>query len=104
MRLGPTALLQVGGVRIIVASRKMQPMDKALFRHVGIEPAAQKILALKSSVHFRADFQDIAGGILVVEAPGSVLVDLTRYPYRRLRAGIRLRPRGPQFAPAEAVR
>ena len=56
--LGPTALIEVApGIRVIVVSRKMQALDQALFRHVGIEPAECAILALKSSVHFRADFQ-----------------------------------------------
>jgi len=36
-----------------------------------LEPAQQQILALKSSVHFRADFQPIGGEILIVAAPGA---------------------------------
>ena len=42
------------------ASAKQQAADQAMFRHLGVEPAEQDILALKSSVHFRADFQPIA--------------------------------------------
>ena len=67
------------------------------FRHLGIEPANTAILALKSSVHFRADFQPIARHILVVEAPGPNIADPVRLDYRRLRAGMRLRPLGPVF-------
>ena len=55
--LGPTALIRVSsGVRVIVVTRKMQALDQSLFTHIGVEPSAQKILALKSSVHFRARF------------------------------------------------
>ena len=53
------ALLALGGVRVAVGSRKIQAADQEIFRHLGVEPAAQKILALKSSVHFRADFEPI---------------------------------------------
>lgn len=97
MQLGPMALIAVGGVRILLSSRKQQAADQAMFRHLGIEPAAEKILALKSSVHFRADFQDIAEEILIVTAPGPNPVDHRRLAYRRLRRGIRLMPNGPAF-------
>ena len=57
MQLGPMALLEIaGGVRVAVASRKVQAADREMFRHLGVEPADCRILALKSSVHFRADF------------------------------------------------
>jgi microcystin degradation protein MlrC len=32
----------------------MQALDQALFTHIGVEPSEQKVLALKSSVHFCA--------------------------------------------------
>lgn len=98
MRLGPMALLRVAdspGVRVIVASRKLQAGDQAIFRHLGVEPAEQRILVLKSSVHFRADFQDIAAEVLVVAAPGPNPADPAELPYRRLREGVRLNPLGP---------
>jgi microcystin degradation protein MlrC len=99
MHLGPMALLTLGGLRIVVASRKLQAADQAIFRHLGVEPAAQKILALKSSVHFRADFQPIAEEILVVAAPGPNPIDHRELPYRNLRPGLRLMPLGPAFEP-----
>ncbi|MCI0753577.1 M81 family metallopeptidase [Teichococcus vastitatis] len=91
--LGPTALVAIGPVKVIVVSRKMQAHDQALFRHIGVDPAAEKILALKSSVHFRADFQPIASEVLVVAAPGPVLADPSSLPFRHLRPGLRTRPR-----------
>ena len=103
MRLGPMALLRLGGVSIVVASRKLQAADQAIFRHLGVEPQRQKILALKSTVHFRADFEPIAGPILVVAAPGPNPIDHREVTYRRLRPGLRLMPLGPAFAPADAA-
>jgi microcystin degradation protein MlrC len=78
---GATALLQVDDVRIAVGSRAIQTMDQSMFRHLGIEPAAQRIVALKSSVHFRNDFQQIAAAILSVIAPGPVTVNLATVPF-----------------------
>lgn len=91
--LGPTALIRIGsGVQVIVVSRKMQALDQSLIRHVGIEPTSCKILALKSSVHFRADFQPIAEQVIVAAAPGPAVADPALLPFRHLRPGIRLRP------------
>ena len=90
--LGPSALLAVGGVKVIVTSRKMQALDQMLIRHFGIDPARERILALKSSVHFRADFQPIAGRVLVAVAPGPVVADPSTLPFRHIRPGVRLKP------------
>lgn len=94
MHLGPMALLEVGGVRVAVASKAMQAADRSMFRHLGVEPAEQSIMALKSSVHFRNDFQAIADSILVVAAPGPVTADPSQLDFHNLRAGLRLVPRG----------
>ena len=95
--LGPMALLRIGGVSVVVSSNRMQAADKEIFRHLGCEPEEQKILGLKSSVHFRADFTDIAEQILVVEAPGASIDRPESLPYKNLRPGVRLCPNGPEF-------
>ena len=99
--LGPTALLTIGGVGIVTASHRMQAFDQDIFRHVGIEPAEQKILALKSTCHFLADFGPIAERTIIVIAPGAHIVDATRYPFQFLRPGVRLAPMGPEFEPRD---
>jgi len=91
--LGNTALINIDGVRVIVSSRKMQALDQAIIRHVGIEPATCPIIALKSSVHFRADFAPIAEQVLVAIAPGPVVADPAVLNFRHVRAGVRRRPR-----------
>ena len=90
MNIGATALLETGGVKIVVGSIPMQALDQSMFSHLGVEPAEQKIVALKSSVHFRNDFQDIAAAILLVASPGPVLADLASVPFRHLRPDIRI--------------
>lgn len=97
MNLGPSAALRIGGVRIVVGSRKAQMADQAMYRQVGIEPTEQAILVNKSSVHFRADFEPIAETILVCAAPGPMPVDPSALPWRKLRAGVRTAPLGPVF-------
>jgi len=95
MELGPMALLDTDGVRVLVCAKAVQTADQSIFRHLGVEPAAEQILALKSSVHFRADFQSLARAILIVTAPGPVSADPGALDFRRLRRGVRLRPCAP---------
>ena len=91
--LGPCALVDIDGVRVMVVSHKMQSLDQAILRHVGIEPSECPILALKSSVHFRADFGPIAEKIIVGIAPGPVVADPAILNFRYVRANVRRRPR-----------
>ncbi len=90
MVLGRCALLETGGVRVIVSSKPVQAADQSMFRHLGIEPAREPIIALKSSVHFRNDFADLADAILVVEAPGAVHADPAKLHYQNKREGVRV--------------
>jgi microcystin degradation protein MlrC len=91
--LGDTALLDIGGLRVMVASRKMQALDQAILRHIGIDPSTCRIIALNSSVHFRADFCQIADHVIVAIAPGPVIADPALLNFRHVRPEIRRRPR-----------
>lgn len=90
--LGPMALLRVGGVRVVVSSRRMQAFDPAPFLHLGIDVSAAGILVLKSTCHFRADFEPLAEEVLCVVAPGDCPADPAAYMYKQLRDTVRLRP------------
>jgi microcystin degradation protein MlrC len=92
VELGPCACLEVDGVLVAVASAKAQLLDRELLRHVGIEPEAMKLIVLKSSVHFRADFAPIASVILVAKAAGPMAADPADLPWRKLPAGIARHP------------
>lgn len=98
MELGPMALLRAGrpeGPGVIVSTRRVQAADAAIFRHLGVEPAEQRLLVLKSSVHFRADFEPMASDVLVVAAPGVNTADPGLLRFQRLPPTMRLRPGAP---------
>jgi microcystin degradation protein MlrC len=92
--LGRTALVETEeGVMVALASRASQTLDRGIFQHLGLVPERLPIIAVKSSVHFRADFAPIAETIIVAKAPGPVAIDHTELAYRKLRPGVRLMPR-----------
>ncbi len=88
MQIGKTALLQVEEILVVVCSKAVQTADREHFRHVGVEPGAMDYVALKSSVHFRNDYEDIASRILVVAAPGEVYADPSLLGYRFIRPDV----------------
>lgn len=89
--LGQMARLRRGRVDVVVVSERTQCHDLEFFRRLAIEPAKTHILAVKSTNHYRAAFEPIAGTIIEVGCPGTCVMDPATLPYRRLRAGVRLR-------------
>ena len=95
MELGPMAALKIGGIEVLVSSKKMQLADQAIFHHLKIEPSTRAILVLKSSVHFRADFSGLAGEIIIAASPGPNAADNLALPFQNVRPTVRLAPGGP---------
>ena len=82
--LGPTALLQCGNVEIIVSSVRRQTLDDCPFEIVGIDWQQMRILALKSSQHFKGWWEGRAKTIIACDSPGIHCADLSTFEYRHL--------------------
>ena len=99
--MGPSCLLSVeditGEVCIVVSSERTQCLDRSLFTHFGVEPNDFQIVCVKSTVHFRADFEPGSRAVLNVVSPGWFPCELENIPYHNLRPGIRLGPLGATF-------
>jgi microcystin degradation protein MlrC len=92
VHIGPCACLEIEGILIAVASGKMQMLDRELFRVVGIHPEHMKLVVVKSSNHFRADFTPIASRVLVAKASGPMAADPGDLPWKKLDPRMRTRP------------
>jgi microcystin degradation protein MlrC len=87
-RMGPTAVLTIDGVDVIVTSNRVQALDAGVFLSQGIDPSRKRVLVLKSSVHYRGAFEPLASRVVEVDTPGLSNADLSRYPYRHVRRPI----------------
>jgi microcystin degradation protein MlrC len=83
--LGPSAWLRHRGVNVVVVSGRMQPLDQAFARSLGIDCAAMRTIAVKSAVHFRSGFERIAGSIHNIDAQALHTHDFTRLTYQHRR-------------------
>jgi microcystin degradation protein MlrC len=83
--MGRTAVVETGGIKIVLTEKKMPPWNLEQLRSVGISPEHEKIIVVKSAVAFRAAFERIAGEIIEVNTPGLSSVDLAQFDYRNIR-------------------
>jgi microcystin degradation protein MlrC len=58
--MGPTAVLQVAGIDVVVISNHVEPNDLAAFTAVGIAPDRLTYLMLKSRIHWRAGLRPLS--------------------------------------------
>jgi microcystin degradation protein MlrC len=96
--LGPTARLVIDGLDVIVASKRSQTLDAEVFLLHGIDVTRCRIVALKSSNHFRAGFQPLAHRIITADPPGLTTLQVQVFERSRTR-----RPIWPLDADAEYV-
>jgi microcystin degradation protein MlrC len=82
-RLGKMARLRVGTIDVIVASERSQTLDSEPFAVMGIDVMRYKIVALKSSNHFRAGFQELAKEIVTADPPGLTTLQVGIFPKQR---------------------
>jgi len=86
--MGPTAVLDTGKVEIVVVSRHHEPWDQGVFRSLGIDPAAKRYLVLKSRIHYRAGFAELARHTIPCDGSGVTTSDNGLLRYRKLRRPI----------------
>lgn len=82
--LGPTALLRVGPLRVIVTSSAQSPNDVNYFALHGIDLGTVPVLLAKAKNHFVAAFGPAFDRILQVDTPGPAMADVSALPFRRV--------------------
>jgi len=80
---GPTAVIDLGGIEVLVVTEAQQMVDLQQLRAFGIEPTRRRVLVLKSMQHFRAAFEPIAGKVIVCDAGALATSKAERRPYLR---------------------
>jgi microcystin degradation protein MlrC len=81
---GPTAVVAVDGVTVVLNSHKIAPGDQQQLKAVGVDPLRQQIIVVKAAVRWRGGFGPIAKHAIHVATPGLGDVDLSRFPFAHL--------------------
>ena len=89
-QLGLSACVEIDGILVAIVSGKAQLLDRAMLRMVGIVPEDMKIIVVKSSNHFRADFTPLVANpaldVIVAKAAGPMAADPADLPWKKLSA------------------
>jgi microcystin degradation protein MlrC len=83
--MGRSALVESAGIEIALVTVRVQAMGTDLFTNLGCRLEDKKLIVVKSSQHFYADFSKIARRVLYVSGPGTLTSDLSTLPYRKVR-------------------
>jgi microcystin degradation protein MlrC len=86
VHLGPAAAIRVGGLTMVVCSRRIQCADPVFFETFGLDIGEFSSLVVKSRGHFRAGIDEWYGDdkIIEVDAAGLTSPILERFTWKRL--------------------
>ena len=71
-------------MELIVCEGRVEPLDLAMFRFVGIEPAEKRYVVVKSKMQYRPTFGTMAKHIVECNGSGAASMDFTRFDFRKV--------------------
>ncbi|MBR6729443.1 MAG: M81 family metallopeptidase [Clostridia bacterium] len=80
---GKTAVVEIAGNYVIITSIARQPYDIEIFRNHGIAPEEQKLVVVKSAIHYRATFGAVASEMISLALPGYSVPIPQLYKYKK---------------------
>ena len=84
--MGPSALLDLGGIQIVVITHRCQCMDPMQFEMFGLDIAQARVVVVKSRGHFRGGFDEFfkPDQIHEVDCPGLTSPILANFTWTKL--------------------
>jgi microcystin degradation protein MlrC len=83
--MGDSVWLEIGGVDVVVMSVRTQTFSPDAFTGLGIDLGSKRVIAVKSSWHFQANFAPIADELIPIATPGALQMDFAAIDYRKKR-------------------
>ena len=90
VKMGRTVLFDIGAARIIVTEERVEPYDHGVYTCVGIQPAEQRFLLLKSRMYCRPVFAPGSKGLVECDADkgGPTSSNYALFPFKKIRRPI----------------
>ena len=85
---GLTVVFDTGNVQIVLISRHQEPFDINCLLSAGIDPLQKRYVVLKSRVHWRAGFADMATEIISCTGVGVTTSDYSQVEFKHVRRPI----------------
>ncbi len=85
---GRTAVVDTGGVLVVLTERRMPMWNLEQLRTLGIEPTRMRTIVVKAAIAWRAAYAPIASKVIAVDTPGLTAADVRQFRYRKLQRPI----------------
>ena len=82
INMGSCAVVQSGGVTILITSHATAPMDLGQWRSQGIHPEQFLVIVVKAAVAHKQAYDPITTTSLVLNTPGPCTADLRTLPFK----------------------
>ena len=86
--LGDSAAIRIGGVDVVLITKRTQALGTDLFTGMGVSIDDKKIVVVKSTNHFHAAFAPHASRVLYCDSGGPIPRDHRKVPYSRVQRPI----------------
>ena len=84
INIGPTAVLNIKNIDIVVCHKVSGNGDPQLYRAFGIEPKYYELVVVKACSSFKAAYQLFADVICPTDTPGAATIDLLSLNFKKL--------------------
>jgi microcystin degradation protein MlrC len=82
--MGPSVVLQVGSIQILIMSYPTYDWADEQYRAAGLNPELAKFVCVKNMMNFRFGYRDIMKGAFVLDLPGPTPAAMRSLPFRRI--------------------
>lgn len=86
--LGDCAAIRIGGIEVVLITKRTQALGLELFTNLGIDPRGKKLVVVKSTNHFMAAFGPIAKKVIYIDSDAPLTRDYRKVPYTRVQRPI----------------
>jgi microcystin degradation protein MlrC len=83
-RMGPSAVLAIGSIRLLVRTLPSVEWDREMYLSVGLDPRAAALVFVKSPGGFRHSFQPLADRLLMADTPGPTCANMLHVPFTKV--------------------
>src|SRR3569833_1186564 len=82
--MGPSAVLRVGSIDILVSSRPTNDWGREQYESMGMSCESARFIAVKNMMNFRTGYRDIMKGFYVVDLPGPTPADMRKLSFHHI--------------------
>ena len=86
--LGDAASIEIEGIAVVLITNRQQAWGPDLFSNMGVDPTKRKIVVVKSTNHFFAEYSKIAADVLYMDGPGALPRNFNLVPYTKIKRPI----------------